>query len=145
MDVTRQGNASHGRALIHRIPREVCQMPAEEPWMRPYVLSITGLFLEEGFVHLTEALAQSAPDRAEAVLSAVQRMMEAQVAGIGERDDIPAAELVILRREVAARMEAVFARARQKLTASTGVAPSPEPQGRDAEAGSHLGWTLPAA
>ncbi len=90
-------------------------MPTDEPWMRPYVLSITGLFLEDGFARLAEALGRLDQGAAEASLARFEEIMRAQIADIGEHDDIPPAVLVELRRNVEARMAAVFVKARQRM------------------------------
>uniref|UniRef100_UPI0013DAE4C2 hypothetical protein n=1 Tax=Streptococcus pneumoniae TaxID=1313 RepID=UPI0013DAE4C2 len=64
-------------------------MPSDEPWMRPYILSITGLFLEDGFARLAEALGRLDRGAAEAALARFEETIREQVADIGEQDDIP--------------------------------------------------------
>lgn len=92
-------------------------MPTDEPWMRPYVLSITGLFLEDGFARLAEALGRLDKGAGEAALARFEDIIRAQIADIGEQDDIPPAVLVDLRRNIETRMASVFAKARQRMTA----------------------------
>ncbi|QCI67763.1 hypothetical protein [Phreatobacter stygius] len=93
-------------------------MTRDEPWMRPYVLSITGLFLEEGFGRLAEALGRLDPAAAEATLARFEEMIGAEIANIGAQEDIPPAVLVGLRRNVQNRMATVVAKARQRLAAA---------------------------
>ena len=90
-------------------------MTDDEPWMRPYVLSITGLFVEEGFARLAEALGRRDPAAADAALSRFEDMIEREIAGIGEGEDIPPPVLAGLREHVRARMTATLAKARERL------------------------------
>lgn len=90
-------------------------MTDDEPWMRPYVLSITGLFVEEGFARLAEALGRRDPAAAEATLARFEDMIEREIAGIGEGEDIPPPVLAGLRDHVRTRMAATLAKARQRL------------------------------
>lgn len=90
-------------------------MTDDEPWMRPYVLSITGLFVEEGFARLAEALGRRDPAAADATLARFEDMIEREIAGIGEGEDIPPPVLAGLRDHVRTRMAATLAKARQRL------------------------------
>ncbi|WP_163094982.1 hypothetical protein, partial [Acinetobacter baumannii] len=83
----------------------------------PYILSITGLFLEDGFARLAEALGRLDRGAAEAALARFEETIREQVADIGEQDDIPPAVLADLRHNIETRMAAVFARARQRMAA----------------------------